>query len=550
MRINNPLKSIAMACSLVFLFLGCHSYYEVSKTPVSSGNADSIINANPQRYFILRSGPNAYHMTNITVSADKKTLVCVPEIVSTEHTLHFSYGRGGNMRYKAQAPEKAVLNEIHLYTPLDNTIIPGASYTLSLEQVEKIEVLEKDKGKTTLSYVLGGLGYTIGALAVATVIVAALKSSCPFVSAYNNGEMILQGEIFGGAIYPQLCRDDYVQLQMSPDANGKLRLQISNELKEKQFTDLAELWVVTHPKNLQVLCDEQGNLHTIANPQKPLKAVAAGKDILPLLEYTADNHTYNFNDTTFTDAQNNVSVDFIKPAGVTKAKLILQLKNAYWLDLVYGKMTRGFGSYYNSFIKQQESVPVETLQQWTHDQQLPLTVSILTNRGWQVQQQLTTFGPLASRQIVLPLDLSNTGDLIQLQLSSGFMFWELDYAAIDCTTDALFNVEKLLPEAAIDEAGSNVTQLITAKDEQYLAQPVPGNAAVITYRYAPVHDAGLTQSYFLHARGYYEHVREYPGKPDLTFLEQFKKPAALSKYSRQLFKETVQVNLQALVNNQ
>lgn len=98
MRINNPLKSIAMACSLVFLFLGCHSYYEVSKTPVSSGNADSIINANPQRYFILRSGPNAYHMTNITVSADKKTLVCVPEIVSTEHTLHFSYGRGGNMR--------------------------------------------------------------------------------------------------------------------------------------------------------------------------------------------------------------------------------------------------------------------------------------------------------------------------------------------------------------------------------------------------------------------------------------------------------------------
>lgn len=195
-------------------------------------------------------------------------------------------------------------------------------------------------------------------------------------------------------------------------------------------------------------------------------------------------------------------------------------------------------------------MPVETLQQWTHDQQLPLTVSILTNRGWQVQQQLTTFGPLASRQIVLPLDLSNTGDLIQLQLSSGFMFWELDYAAIDCTTDALFNVEKLLPEAAIDEAGSNVTQLITAKDEQYLAQPVPGNAAVITYRYAPVHNAGLTQSYFLHARGYYEHVREYPGKPDLTFLEQFKKPAALSKYSRQLFKETVQVNLQALVNNQ
>lgn len=57
--------------------------------------------------------------------------------------------------------------------------------------------------------------------------------SRPFVSANNGNGLILQGEIYGGAIYPQLARIDYLPLQMAPLSDGTLQVRISNDLKAK-----------------------------------------------------------------------------------------------------------------------------------------------------------------------------------------------------------------------------------------------------------------------------------------------------------------------------
>src|SRR5207237_9778106 len=135
--------------------------------------------------------------------------------------------------------------------------------TLSLDRIQKIEVIEKDNKRTTNSYVIGAIGYTFGSLAVAAIIIVATKSSCPFVSANTGNEFELQGEIYGGAIYPQMARDDYMPLRMKPTAEGTLQVKISNELKEKQYTDFADLLLITHSENTKVLSDEKGNLYEI-----------------------------------------------------------------------------------------------------------------------------------------------------------------------------------------------------------------------------------------------------------------------------------------------
>lgn len=96
----------------------CPHYYKVEKAPNALQRPDSTLSANPHRYFILRSGFNAYHME---------------------------------------------------------------------------DMLLRDKGRTTMSYVLGGLGITAGVFAIAVVIVAATKSSCPFVSAYDGKDVSLAG---------------------------------------------------------------------------------------------------------------------------------------------------------------------------------------------------------------------------------------------------------------------------------------------------------------------------------------------------------------------
>jgi len=129
------------------------------------------------------------------------------------------------------------------------------------------------------------------------------------------------------------------------------------------------------------------------------------------------------------------------------------------------------------------------------------------------------------------------------------MFWDIDYAAIDFSDDANYQVSTLRPLKATDETGKDVTQLITNADGKYMGQLVPGNAAVIEYKFKPQADINKTQTYFLHARGYYEHVRDYKGGLDLPFLGQFKKPDGLSAFSMKLYKETMTGNPQPILSS-
>ncbi|MEI8059554.1 MAG: hypothetical protein WCG67_05295, partial [Ferruginibacter sp.] len=332
-----------------------------------------------KRYFVLRSGKQAFYMNNVVLSEDKKSLTCSLEALTENHQFHLKKGRGGQMKYRKNDPvEDLVLNEVHFYIPADSSTAAGV-YTLQLDKVEKIEVIEKDEARTRSSYIVGAIGYTIGALAVVAIIIAATKSSCPFVSAYDGNNFSLQGEIYGGAIYPQLARHDYMPLRMTPLPDGSLQVKISNELHERQYTDIAELWVITHNKKSQVFADEKGNLFSISNPQSATSATLNEKqDVTEALKKEADNHLLHMDDTTV-NASNEVVMQFNKPATATKAKLILSLKNSYFLDLFDSELANGFGKYYGTYIKQQQHKPAAELLQWTRDQHIPLEVAVQTN---------------------------------------------------------------------------------------------------------------------------------------------------------------------------
>ena len=529
----------------------CHNFYKATKantTAVAQTSASISQLKQQNRFFILRSGTKAYYMKTLSLSDDQKTLSTTLDSLPPDHKLYLKYGRKGKMLYKKNTDE-AVLTEVHLFISKDSTLQTG-NYSLALDKVQKIEVVEKDKQRTTGSYIIGAIGYTIGAIAVAAIIVAATKSSCPFVSAYTDNEFALQGEIYGGAIYPQLTRDDYMPLRMQPAANGTLQVKISNELQERQYTDFADLLIVTHDKNSKVLSDEKGNLYEIKQPQSPVKAWTTnnGDALAPLLQAN-DNRLLHFDDTLATEAGNYVITKFTKPVNVQKAKLVLSIKNSYWLDYLYGEMAKGFGSYYNTYIKKQHKTPVEKLLKWTKDQKLPLEISIKTKDGWQKVTDLTTIGPLATREVVVPIDLSAiNNETVEIKLSSGFMFWEIDYAAIDYSADKNFEVERVSPSVATDEAGKNVLLLLQKRDGIYLEQPVPGNMVTLQYKCKP-QAANTSRSYILNTRGYYEHVRDFKGAPNISFLNQFKQPNAFPVFSLQLYKKFRTTSMQSLAKN-
>jgi len=487
-------------------------------------------------------------MKNMVLSADRKMLDCTLESLPSEHKLYFPNGSKSKMQYNPRYI--SVLTEVHVYIAQDKPPSVG-SYTLALDRIQKIEVIEKDKKRTTNSYVIGAVGYTLGAFAIAAIIYVATKSSCPFVSANTGNEFVFQGEIYGGAIYPQMARDDYMPLRMQRTLTGTLQLKISNELQERQYTDFADLLVVTHDKNAKVLADEKGNLYQVNNCESPVKAFTGNQpDALAPLLKAGDDRLLHFDDTLTSNANNNYLIlQFNRPENSKACKLILSIKNTYWLDYLYGELAKGFGSYFTAYTKKQRKTPVAQLVKWTKDQKLPLQVEIKTKEGWQKITDITTIGPLATREIVVPVDLSNiTSSSMEIRLSSGFMFWEIDYTGIDYSSTESFEVERILPSVATDEAGKNILSQLSKKDGIYLEQPVPGNMATLEYKCKP-ETANTSRSYILHTKGYYEHVRHFKGKPDIAFLKQFKQPNAFPAYSLQLYKKFRTTSMEILAQH-
>lgn len=545
--------SLAIA-GFAILFVACHNYYMATPAPsktakLAYASTDSLYKLN--RYLILRAGGNAYYISSIKLSEDQKTAACILDTLAPEHKLHLVNGRKGKMQYnKKDANDLLILSEVHIHIPQDNIVSPG-SYTLQLDKVNKIEVIEKDKKRTTNSYVVGAVGYTLGAMAVAAVIIAATKSSCPFVSAYNQKDFSLQGEIYGGAIYPQLARHDFMPLKMSSLADGSFQVKISNELKERQYTDMADLWVITHEANTKVLADDAGNLYSISHPQSPVTAIFENKkDVTAALSKADDNSLLYFDDTTSASATNEVVIRFNKKAVDQKGKLILSLKNSYWLDYLYGKLVERLGTYYTTYMAQQKKKTATELLKWVNEQHIPLTVFVKTNKGWQKIKDLTTIGPLATREIVVPVDCAAiTGNEVEIKLSSGFMFWEIDYAAMDFSADDNFTTQKLSPIKATDEQGRDVKSLLEAEDGQDLEQPQIGNVATLIYQARPPASTSQTQSFIFHSKGYYEHIREFSGKPDFAFLEKFTQPGVFAAYGKEMYKKVRTSGLQMLAAN-
>ena len=536
-------RSIYWLSILAISGLCCSRFFKpVSVNTGTPDAAKNIITANaPNKYFILRQEANSYALKNITVDNTAMTLNGTLSPVDVSHFLYVK-AKGRNYKYKKtgnKENETDILNEVHIYSKNSSPVDTTKAFTLPLDQIEKIEVIEHDAGRTTTSYILGGVGITLGVMTVAAVIVALTKSSCPFVSTFDGEQYIVQGELFGGAVNRKLERSDYLPLTIRP-VNGEFQLRISNELKEKQFTNFADLIVIEHNKNIQAGIGSDGNIYQISNPVSPTVAMLNNKrDVLNTI-MQMDGVSCNFDDTLSTSATNEMTLTFQHTGEVKKAKLVLQLKNSYWLDYLYGEFTRNFGNRYDNWQKKQKSQPAENMIQWTRDQEIPLSISVSTATGWKEVIKLNTIGPLTNRQVVIPVELnSRSNEPIQVKLHTGFKFWELDYASMDFSAEYPVTVTTISPYYAVDEKGNDVLNQLTGNDEKYLRQLETGDYATLKYKFDKPVSSGKSYSVVFATKGYYEPIREYSGKPDLAFLKKFREPGMLSAYSKNMYQSII-----------
>ena len=398
--------------------------------------------------------------------------------------------------------------------------------------IDQIEVYDVDLAKTIVYSTLGIAG-TLGAI---FIFILLTKDSCPFIYAYNGETYEFSGEIYSGAIHPPLERHDYLPLPVLQPIENEYRIKITNEIKEIQHTNLTELLVFDHPENAEVLVDKYGNIHTVSDPQLPEFATAmdgsnieyllAEKDSLSFMSGIPVNENQDMDGMILT---------FDRPVDKDTGKLVIKGKNSFWLDYIHGQFSELFGDRLETWKEEQKDKSPEKMIEWSLDQGIPLSVYLETDEGWEFVDYYNVVGPLASKDDVLEIDLTSAkNDKVNIKLEFGFLFWEIDYAAMDFTPNLTTSNYTVPVTSAMDQNSIDVSYELRYDDDQYYHQPHIGDQALLTFD-VPEQIEGTKRSVILHSKGHYEIIKNTEGEPDLAYLNSFRKPGAFSKFSKERF---------------
>ena len=539
-------KGLALMLTIAILNLpvSC-SYFNVRSVPTTEENKSEQIKAfnESRKYVIIHSNDISWNLDNMVINEDDQTISGIILPVNDQH--QYEKIRKSKRVHSYNKGKSEPLNEVHLMLKTSINFQSNASVSIPLSDIASMSVNDKNTGRTIANILLT----TVGAIFVLTLIALATKSSCPFVYVKNGEEFDFVGELYPGIITANMQKDDYLPLPNFSAESGQYTLKIANHLKEIQHTDFVQLISVTHEKNVEVLIDSKGELQSIKNLISPVLVTQDDGLKNKRKASKKDNEFYGFDTSMYSEnSTRNVIFDFNNPLKKKSAKLYLTAKNSVWLDYIFGKFNEQFGSYYNKFQRNQQKVPFDTIQNWSESQHIPLSIYLKTNHEWKLIEKIKTVGPMAMRNIVVPLTLENVErlDKIQIKLETGFMFWEVDYVGIDYSKNIDMKPIYISPSNAIDQYGNDVTLLLNKPDENYFSQPNIGDEAIVNFQVAPCNE-NQEKSIFLHNRGYYNYIRDYKGVPDIDKLKSFKEKNTFTRFSEDTYFDFVTINLEKTV---
>ena len=527
-HIAKPYRS-TIAFFLLILFMtfitGCN-YYRVKTHYQEDGNLTEKLNKSLNKENLVLFVKDSQTFLAQRIDFDQQFITAELDSLPIElQWLHDEMALSGTNRFNAKK-HGSIVHEVRIYPDQNQPLAPGV-ISLPIEQIKRIDIYDHDTAKEILSWtaVLAGI------FGVFVLIIALTKSSCPYVYAHDGQNFQFQGESYGGAIFKPLERMDYIPLTKIDKASSIKQVRISNQLKERQHINQVKMIELVTPAGVSALIDQYGYAHTYQKPYSPVKAMADQKDYSDQLTSKKEGR-FLFD----TGQTGNSHIDLEFPNLDQPAKLIINAKGSLWFDYLYGEFSKLFGDYYTNFIDLQHRRDRDDLQQWIHDQDLLLTVYEKTNEGWQLIDRFEMVGPLGEgRDMVMTIPSNqDTQDTRILRIETGFMLWDLNYAALDYTTNQILAYNKLDPQQALDQHGNDGVPALLLDDSQYLEQLEIGDFVDIDFETSKHHSL-VSPHYFLAVKGYYEHVRDFVGGPEWYKLTAFKNPGHFTRFSRQVF---------------
>jgi hypothetical protein len=542
-RIKSARDFLAIISLIAFLNLvhGCY-YYKVTKS-VQPPGPELMTLEGINKFIILHVGDSAWQFSNIV--ADGDTISGLINSFSGHSKYKTADPRYNNQRYKrgSQNDESEVLDEVHIYsTEYIQTSAPGIS--IPTKAVEKIELYNPAKGSTVASWIFSGLAIGVLVFTVILVIVALTKESCPFIYVFDGSTPKFIGEIYSGAIYPSVERDDYLPLPGPYPQQEDYTIKMTNEVHEIQYTNLIELNVFDHQNDMNVLVDKYGNYQTISDLQMPVEATnLKGRNILEILS-AEDSLSYysdeNIKDPAFSDG---VVLKFKRPADANTAKLVVKAKNTFWLDYIFARFHELFGKEYDCWVEKQTADLSKKMKNWAVEQKIPLLLYIEKNGKWQFIDYFNVVGPMAAKEDVLSIDISDIDSgFIKLKLEFGFLFWDIDYTAVDYSVNVPVKHRIAKFESAIDNKDQDVKKLLESSDLLYYVQPEIGDG--VDMKFTVPEPLDEKQTMILHSRGHYKILMNQTGDQKVRELLAFRRKGHFPQFSNQIFRKQSGLDMQ------
>jgi len=538
---------------LILVILGlqveCFQYhYRVKeKSSLTTEVLDHL--KNEKRYFIFHNGTTLWHLNNpeIVNGSLKGEFVMLP-LEKGEEQLLLNQNPFSQRYYKNQKRNNSgIVNDVHIY--LDYPVAIKDSASIPLDKIKKIEIYDKDKAATTASWVLG----TVGTATAAVILVAALSmdsgtskappptsstgSSCPFVYTYNGTNFSFAGEIYSGAVYPAMERHDYLSLPNLLPVKNTYHLYLKNQEREIQFTNLTELFVFDHPENSSLYIDKYGNPFSTSEIAKPTIAIDSRGETQFDDLCKPDNLAYlSLPAEKDEKLKDELILTFQVPEGCKTGKLVLRARNSILVDYSYEKYLSMFG---DKLAKRQDVInkkPVEELQKWTLDQNIPLSVYLEEDSSWKFVDYFNPPGPMAFRDDIMKIELSGRSKEIKIKLETGKLFWEIDWVGMDFSKDYTVSYAIVKPYQATDQDSANVLSQILFDDDKDLVQPKIGDETELLFP-VPNQQVGLQRSVFLHSKGHYSILgTDAPGK-SLVYMYRYTKPQSFTHFVQENYFE-------------
>jgi hypothetical protein len=542
-------SSILLFLGMIIL-AGCfRKFYSTGTvTQVDSAAIQNLETSN--KYFIIHYKDSVLALSNISIDNNviEGKIGPLPKYHSTQLTPAPNEAKPFKNAYS-----NAVLSEVHLYVnnnKSDTLAYPGVRVPLS--DIYRMDVYEFDKKKTNLSTVMSIIGI---AVPVAVVIILAATSGgggttarsandtsicgCPQVYVEQKGKFDFQNGIFSGAVYANLERMDYLPLGDLQPENSDIRLRISGHENEIQFLNSAQLIGVSHKQDSKIIVDGKGKFYTIHNPEIAGLATTNDNRNISTLLSKADGNAFQFDTYDPKEEYSKAYLTFKKPFEKGNARLLIRAKNSHWAAAINNEYTLLFGKEYIPYRDKWENTNPEKMKAFILKQGLPIKVYVENGEKWEYAGYFSLSGTENYRDMVMEIKVpENKRSSFRIKLESVYRFWDLDYAAIDYSSQEELNSFKIAPSSASNLQGEDQKKQIAERDKMFAV--LNNDERIDIGFHVPEKAENKTVSYFLASSGYYHIQKTYPVKANVSGLKEFKKPGEFDRFSREKYQELEQ----------